>query len=93
MCLLPGCAGENERPEEMGQNGSLSDIERPLLSYGGNYEAVIEEFDDDGVKCYKLYILDINGNDLRYEAKLSFRARDKNLNGYLILKGDFDFYG
>ena len=50
-----------------------------LLSPSGNYKADIEDFDDDGVKSYRLYIIDIrNDGTLKYEVDFIFRARDKN---------------
>ena len=56
----------------------LSNIDQPLLSPSTQYEAVIEKFDDNGVRSYKIFIVDVNGIDSMYEADLIFRARDRN---------------
>jgi hypothetical protein len=68
------------------QNGSLASINYPLRSYSGKYEATIEEFDDAGVNSYKLYICDAD-YDIKYEADMIFRARDKN---YILWADDED---
>jgi len=52
---------------------------QPLSSPSDKYEAIIEEYDDNGVKSYKLYIVDVmDDEDAKYTADLIFRARDKN---------------
>jgi hypothetical protein len=56
----------------------LSNVDQPLPSPSSNYEAVIEKFDDDGVRSYKLFIVDVNDEGAKYEADLVFRARDRN---------------
>ena len=73
MCIVASCVNENEA-----DTMELSYVDKPISSPSGNYEAVIEKFDDNGVRSYRLYIADVNNTDTRYEAELVFRARDKN---------------
>lgn len=77
VCIFPGCTKENGG-KAMKQNGSLASLDYPLVSQSGKYEAVIEAFDDDGVRSFKLFISDINNNDSPYEADITFRTRDRN---------------
>jgi hypothetical protein len=76
VCVLPGCINGN-RGETMSHN-ELSYVDQPLLSPSGNYEAAIEKFDNDGVMSYRIYIVDVNDKDAKYEVDLIFRARDSN---------------
>ena len=63
----------------MDYNELFNNLNQPLSSFSGSYEAIIEEFDDNGVKSFKLYIMDVNNNEkAKYTADLVFRARDKN---------------
>ena len=78
MSFLYGCSNDNDR-ESTKQNGQFEDISSSFPSFSNNYEAILEEFDDNGVKSYRLYITDINNTDTtKYEADIIFRARDKN---------------
>jgi hypothetical protein len=76
VCILTSCTNENGG-ESMNPN-ELSNVDHPLSSYSNNYEAVIEKFYDNGVRNYKLFIVDVNDNGAKYEADLVFRARDRN---------------
>lgn len=62
----------------MKQNGSLADLNYPLISPSGNYEAIIEAFDDSGVRSFRLFISDLKINDSPYQAEITFRLRDSN---------------
>ena len=78
MCIFTSCIKDNGGETIMKQNGSLANLAYPLSSYSGNYEAILEEFDDNGVKSYRLYISNVNKIDPKYEVDLIFRARDRN---------------
>ena len=78
MCFLTSCKNANNG-NEIEYIDLFVTPDQALLSPSGNYEAVIEKFDNDGVRSYSLFIIDAdNGVDLKYEADLIFRARDKN---------------
>jgi hypothetical protein len=62
-----------------GGNAEFSHIAQALPSPYGNYEAVIESFDNNGVRSYKVLIVDINDRASEYELDIIFRARDRNL--------------
>ena len=76
VCVLTSCIKENGG-NTMNRN-ELSNVDKPLSSPSSNYEAVIEKFDDNGVRSYKLFIVAVDDSELKYEADLVFRARDRN---------------
>ncbi|MDR0488425.1 MAG: hypothetical protein LBG99_03325 [Propionibacteriaceae bacterium] len=84
VCVFTGCTigrdggltSRNEVPEI--NNHELFDYDGPFVSPSGQYEAVIENYDDDGVRSYKLFIVTVDGSEPPFEADLIFRARDKN---------------
>jgi hypothetical protein len=76
VCILTSRTNDNGG-ESMNPN-ELSNVDHPLSSYSCNYEAVIEKYYDNGVRNYKLFIVDVNDNGAKYEADLVFRARDRN---------------
>jgi len=76
VCVLTSCTNENG-VESVSPN-ELFIVDQPLSSPSGNYEAVIERYDDNGVRSYKLFIVDANDSGTRFEAGLVFRARDRN---------------
>ncbi|MCL2152661.1 MAG: hypothetical protein FWH57_06870 [Oscillospiraceae bacterium] len=75
MCLFTSC--KNEIKNENMYKDELSNVDHPLLSPCGNYEAIIEKFDNNGVRSYKLYIEEVK-DKYSYEADLIFRAIDRN---------------
>jgi len=48
------------------------------ISPSGTYKAIIEEFNNNGVSSYKLYIANTIYNDNKFETDLTFRRRDRN---------------
>jgi len=48
------------------------------LSPSGTYQAIIEEFNNNGVNSYRLFIADAVHNDHKFETELTFRRRDMN---------------
>ena len=76
MYILSSCINENG--EKAMEYNELSNLDQPLSSPSGNYKAIIEKFNDNDVKSYKLFIEDVNDKEPKYETDLIFRARDKN---------------
>ena len=74
MCILSSCNGG----EMMKYSGAFANLNQPISSPSGSYSAIIEEFNDNGVNSYKLYIVDLIGNGTKHETDLIFRARDRN---------------
>ena len=72
--LIAGCIKNTEEPLN---NNELSNIDQPLFSPSGNYKAVIDRFEDNGVRAYKVEIVDVKDFDT-YEVDILFRARDRN---------------
>ena len=81
ICVLSGCSQDSNagRDKEIAENNLFASQDQVLISPSEIYGAYIEEFDDNGVKSYCLYIKSLNsGNQSVYKADITFRARDVN---------------
>ena len=77
-CALISCSCDSGE-DAIIPNELISQPGQPVLSPSGRYEAIVEKFDDEGVRSYKLSIIDTASNDeTKYTTDVTFRARDTN---------------